>query len=68
MDNNMMTDVTAEQMNSIEGGWDWKQAAEGCLFGLEVGAAMGFFLGGFGAVPGAISGCLHGAVIGGLDL
>jgi hypothetical protein len=68
MDNYTMSDVTLEQLQLVDGSWDWKQAGEGCLAGAEVGAMLAFFVFPISTFAGAVSGCLHGAVIGGLNL
>ena len=60
METNMM-ELNPDQMEMINGGWNWKKA----LFGGAVGAVAGGMIGAHvGAVPGAVIGAVIGGAVG----
>ena len=56
--NSSISELNLNEMEMINGGWNWKK----CLFGGAVGAVAGGAIGArVGAVPGAIIGGVIGA-------
>ena len=56
-----LMELNPDQMEMINGGWNWKKA----LFGGAVGAVAGGMFGGHvGGVPGAVIGAAIGGAVG----
>jgi Bacteriocin class II with double-glycine leader peptide len=61
-DDSEIRELSADELDSIAGGMNWKKFAGAVLGGAATGAAVGSAAGGVGAVPGAVAGGLIGGI------